>query len=303
MSISSMLQLLLLAALWGASFLFMRTASPEFGPVALIGFRAGIAALFLLMALSFLNKKDILKVWQHWRPLTVLGLTNTAIPFCCFAFATLYLEAGLTATINSTAPMFGALIAFIWLGQSLSKTAIAGLLIGFLGVYLMMSGKLSQDSYLWLPVTLALFASACYGFSASYSKRYVIGLRPMVVATGSQVYATLMLIIPVIFTWPEQLPSSSAWVDVVLLGVACTGIAYILYFRLLANEGVTAALSVTFLIPLFAFLWGWIWLAELLTATIAFGAAMSIVGVAMTTGFIKFGLFRRRKEITKVSDT
>lgn len=302
MSIVSALQLMLLAALWGASFLFMRTAAPEFGAIVLIGLRTGIAALFLLLVLLVLHRKEVSLIWRNWRPLLVLGIFNTALPFCCFAFATLYLEAGLTATINSTAPMFGALIAFIWLGHRLSMLAISGLVIGFLGVYLMMSGKLQQDHYLWLPVFLALFASACYGFSASYSKRHIVGLRPLLVALGSQFYATLVLIIPMGLSLPHDLPDIRAWIDLVLLAVACTGVAYILYFKLLENEGVTTALSVTFLIPAFAFLWGWIWLGETLTPFIAVGACMSLIGVAMTTGFIKLPEYlTRTNRITKDS--
>lgn len=283
MSLNSYLQLLVLAALWGASFLFMRTAAPEFGPIALIGFRTAIASLFLFLVLKLTRPKHMKAVFEHWRPLLVLGIANTAVPFCFFAYGTLYLEAGLTATMNSTAPMFGALIAFIWLGQSLSKMAVLGLAVGFFGVYILMSGKVSQNEFLVIPAGVSLLGSVCYGFAASYTKRYAVGISPLVMATGSQFFASLLLVIPVLLTWPNEMPSVAAWRDVTLLGVACTGVAYILYFRLLASDGVTGALSVTYLIPIFAFFWGWLWLEEVVTTVVMVGVALILVGVAMTT--------------------
>lgn len=287
MQAKSYLELFILGALWGASFLFMRTGAPEFGAVSLILLRASIAAAFLVLLVFFINRADLKLIAQNWRHLLILGLTNTALPFTLFAWATLALEAGLTATINSTAPMFGALVAWFWLKDKISLTTALGLLLGFSGVFILMSGKLSENAMVILPILGAMLASACYGFAACYSKLHASGLKPFVVATGSQVFATLLLIIPGIMAWPDTLPSISAWRDVAILGVGCTGIAYILYFRILSREGVSAALSVTYLVPLFAFIWGWIFLSEGITMVILLGAVTILFGVALTTGMIK----------------
>lgn len=150
-----------------------------------------------------------------------------------------------------------------------------------------MSEKISDDAMLLLPIMGALFASTCYGFAACYSKLNSAGMKPLAVATGSQVYASLMLIVPGVITWPEVMPSVSAWRDVICLGIACTGVAYILYFRILSREGVSKALSVTYLVPLFAFIWGWWFIDEQVTQTILLGAATILLGVALTTGMLK----------------
>lgn len=287
MQAKSYLELLILGALWGASFLFMRTGSPEFGAVSLILLRATIAAVFLVLLMFFISRNDLKLIGKNWRHLCVLGLTNTALPFTLFAWATLSLEAGLTATINSTAPMFGAIVAWVWLKDKISLATIVGLIVGFTGVFILMSGKLTDNAMVILPILGAMLASTCYGFAACYSKLHAGGLKPLVVATGSQVFACLMLIIPGVLAWPDVMPSTSAWRDVVFLAIGCTGIAYILYFRILAREGVSRALSVTYLVPLFAFIWGWVFIDEGVTSLIIIGAITILVGVALTTGVLK----------------
>lgn len=291
MQAKSYLELLILGALWGASFLFMRTASPEFGAVTLILFRASIAALFLLVLMAFIRRQDMQQIRTHWRHLVVLGSTNTVMPFTLFAWATLSLEAGLTATLNSTAPMFGALVAWLWLKDKITPTATFGLIVGFIGVFILMSEKISHDAMLLLPILAALFASTCYGFAACYTKLYAAGMKPLAVATGCQVYAALLLLIPGVVTWPDVMPSLSAWRDVICLGVACTGVAYILYFRILSREGVSKALSVTYLVPLFAFIWGWWFIDEKVTGVILLGAVTILFGVALTTGVMSASWF------------
>lgn len=287
MQAKSYLELLILGALWGASFLFMRTGTPEFGALSLILMRASIAAAFLVLLMFFISRSDLKLIAKNWRHLFILGLTNTALPFTLFAWATLSLEAGLTATINSTAPMFGAIVAWIWLKDKISLGTIIGLFVGFTGVFILMSGKLTDNAMVILPILGAMLASTCYGFAACYSKLHASGLKPLVVATGSQVFASLILIIPGVLAWPDLTPSASAWRDVVFLAIGCTGIAYILYFRILAREGVSRALSVTYLVPLFAFIWGWVFIDEGVTTLILTGAVTILVGVALTTGVLK----------------
>jgi len=287
MQLKSYGELVMLGALWGSSFMFMRSGSPEFGAVPLILIRASVAALFLLSVMLVFSRADMKQLLHYWRHLLVLGLTNTALPFTLFAWATLSLEAGLTATINSTAPMFGAVVAWAWLKERIGLNTVLGLIVGFAGVFVLMSDKLAHDTMIWLPVLAAMLASSCYGVAACYSRLHAAGLKPLAVATGSQVYASGLLLIPGLYWWPEVLPDLAAWRDVSFLGIGCTGIAYVLYFRILTREGVSSALSVTYLVPLFAFIWGWWFLGEQVTLSILVGAATILFGVALTTGFVK----------------
>ena len=227
MPVKYVLELLLLAAVWGASFIFMRTTVPDFGPIMLITLRTGIAAVFLL---PFLIKAKLLSQLKiHWLPILVVGLINTAIPFCLFSYSTLYLGAGYASVLNATVPMFGAIIGFFWLKDYLSNIAIFGLLVGFCGVLLLSIARdAAFSAEALLPVLAALLATLSYGAAACYAKKYLI---------GSQCFAFLSLAPLSLAFWPEQMPGLHSWLQVLILGVACTALAYILYFRLIANVG------------------------------------------------------------------
>ena len=279
-------ELLFLAACWGASFLFMREAAPEFGVIALIFVRVAVAALFLL-PIVMLRKKQR-PMFTHWLPITFVGLTNTAIPFCLFAFATLSLEAGYTSVINATAPMFGAIIAVLWLKDRLSNSAMVGLLIGFLGVFVLVSDKYDPQSQLpWLAISAGLSASLLYGIAACCTKRYLQGVEPLAIAGGSQMYSTLMLLPLALWFWPETSPSAQAWYYGILLGILCTGLAYIMYFRLIAMLGAAKAITVAYLVPVFGVIWGIIFLDEKVSLLLLAGGGLILLGVSLTTGILK----------------
>ncbi|MDP5130447.1 MAG: DMT family transporter [Paraglaciecola sp.] len=281
-------ELVFLAAIWGASFLFMRTTSAEFGPVLLITLRTGIAALVLLPVL--LAKRQLNTVVKNWRIISVIGLTNTAIPFCLFSYSTLYLGAGYASVLNATAPMFGALIAFYWLKDRLLRIAVVGLVIGFVGVVVLsLSRQHSGTATAWLPILAALAATSLYGLAACVAKRYLQGVNALAITTGSQVVAAITLAPLSLFFWPDEMPSSDSWWQVVALGVLCTALAYILYFRLIANIGSAKAITVAYLVPVFGVLWGIIFLAERLNLGMWIGASLILLGVALTSGlFTRF---------------
>lgn len=279
-------ELLLLAALWGASFLFMREGAPQFGPIPLMMLRTAIAALFLLPCLLWLRQQRA--VVQHWRPILIVGLTNTAIPFCLFAYTSLFLGAGFTSILNATAPMFAALIALVWLGQRLSKAAIAGLLIGFSGVFVLLTARQGpEQSVQIVPMLCALGAASLYGFAANYSKSRLQGVPSMAIASGSQIFSALVLAPLAWWSWPIVPPDNNAWIQVLILGVACTGIAYIMYFHLLDQVGVGKAITVAYLVPVFGVLWGVLFLQESVTVVMLIGAAFILFGVGLATGMLK----------------
>jgi drug/metabolite transporter (DMT)-like permease len=278
-------ELILLAAIWGASFLFMRSTSAEFGPIMLITLRTGIAALVLLPWLILKQHTGLM--FRHWRTITIIGLTNTAIPFCLFSYSTLYLGAGYASVLNATAPMFGALIGFYWLKDKLLPVAIIGLFVGFIGVIVLsLSRQNTELATNWLPIMAALAATFLYGLAACYSKRYLQGVNALAIATGSQLVATLTLAPLSLFFWPTSMPSIASWWQVIILGVVCTAFAYILYFRLIANIGSAKAITVAYLVPVFGVLWGMIFLAEQLSLGMWVGAALVLFGVALTSGLL-----------------
>lgn len=287
------IELVTLAALWGASFMFMRVGSPEFGPFLFTALRTGIAALFLYFCLIKYQQTNALA--GRWRQIFVVGALNTAIPFALFGYATLTLTAGTTSVINATTPMFGAIVAYFWLKDKLTLSATIGLIIGFIGVYLLVSENLHFDdsagqnnsTNALVPTLAALLAAMCYGISANYTKKHFTGIKPLALAAGSQISATVILLPISLFFIPETMPSSAAIGSVLLIGTICTGVAYILFFRLIAQLGPAKAISVTYLIPAFGILWGAIFLNEKISLTMLLGGVVILIGVALTTGVIK----------------
>ncbi len=279
-------ELLLLAALWGASFLFLRVATPEFGPVALIEVRVALASAFLLPIL--IARSGTADLRNHWWPIFLVGLFNSALPFCLFAYSTLYVTGGFAAIINATSPLFGALVAWLWLGDRLDASRVVGLTIGFFGVVVLVWNKISfgfEGASLAIPA--AILGAALYGVAASYTKRYLSGVTPLALATGSQIAAVLLLLPGAIWLWPEAKVSASAWTATVIMGIACTAIALLLYFRLIANVGPAKAISVTYLIPGFAVLWGAMFLGEVLTLNMIVGCVVILLGTALATGMLR----------------
>jgi drug/metabolite transporter (DMT)-like permease len=279
-------ELLLLASLWGASFIFMRIGTPEFGPIMFIALRTLTASL-LLIPLVFISKKQS-QFNGYKAKIFIVGLFNTAIPFVLFSYATLTLSGGLTSVLNATTPMFGAIVAYLWFRDKLTISAMFGLLIGFVCVYFLMLDKISlQQESILLPTLAALTASFSYGLSANYTKRYLTGISSTVLASGSQVSATLVLLPLSLFFIPTHWPSNTAIMSVLILGILCTGVAYIIFFHLIAHLGPARTISVTYLIPAFGLFWGSLFLDEVITSSMIVGCGFILTGVALATGLLK----------------
>ncbi len=278
----------LLAAIWGSSFLFMRLAVGDFGPVATAAVRVGIAALFLLPLLLWRGQGAQLR--QHAWPLLVVGLLNSGLPFALYAFALMSVSTGLSAILNATTPMFGALVAWLWLGERLSRWRLAGLALGLAGVTVLAWDQASFKATGSLAGVWAVLAclGAClsYGLAASYTRRHLAEVPPQVTATGSQIGACAGLLLPAAWTWPAQTPSPTAWAAVLAVGVLCTGVAYLLFYRVVQRAGPVRALTVTYLIPLFAVLYGVLLLGERITLAMVAGGAVILLGTALSTGLL-----------------
>ncbi len=279
-----------LAALWGASFLFMRIGGHEFGALPTAGLRVAVATLFLLPILLWRGLGPQLA--QHWRKVLFVGIFNSAIPFVCFTYALLSISTGLSAILNASVPLFGALVAWLWLGDRPQRTRMLGLVIGFVGVSMLAWDKASFKpdasglSSGWA-VLACLLACVCYAIAASFTKRYLGGLPALVTAAGSQLGAALFLVLPALWFWPQQTPGAGAWMAVLALGVLCTGVAYILFFWLIENIGPARALTVTFVLPVFAVIYGLIFLGETVSLWMLLCATIIICGTALSADLIK----------------
>lgn len=278
MKIKDVLEWLLLGAIWGASFLFMRVATREFHPIALIEVRVAVASLFLLVPLAWSGNLSLLKA--HAFPLMVLGAVNSAIPFSLFAYATKYLKAGDAAVLNATAPLFGALVGYAVFHEKISRQKVCGLLLGFGGVILLVWQNISASAHL-SAVIAGLTAAVLYGFSVHYNRKMLSGVPPLVVSTGSLIGATVLLMPVSIFVWPTPLPSLPTLGCSIALGVLCTAIAYLLYFRLLRNVGAARSMTVAYLIPVFGILWGYLLLAEPVSWTTLLGGLVVLIGTML----------------------
>ncbi|KAF3998506.1 DMT family transporter [Glaciimonas immobilis] len=284
-------ELILLAAIWGASFLFMRIGAPEFGPIALIFLRVGIATLVLLPVVRSKVARQQLRS-RAW-PLLVVGVFGSAIPFCLFAYSTLYINAGFDSILNATTPLWTALIAMIWLKIPLDRSQVLGLLVGLVGVIILVWDKIGDGlPEVWLAIGAVLLATLSYGFAANYSKQRLAGIPPFVVALGSQFFATVVLLPFALFYWPAGSISLSAWSALLALGVVCTGFAFVIYFRLIENVSAAYATSVTFLIPIFGVLWGALFLSEAVSLNMIVGSVVILLGTALGSGKVKFSSVR-----------
>lgn len=290
-------QLVLVAAIWGASYLFIRIAAPAFGPVAMAGARAILAAAMMMPLLLWRG------LWgetrRHWKGIALVGVTNVALPFMLFNVAALAIPAGLSSILSSTTPLFAALIGAIWLGERLTVQRMAGLAIGFAGVVVLVADKVHLDqAALWQTVAATfacLAATLLYGFTGNFTKRHMAHVSPLAVAAGSQVAAAALLVLPMMVCWPDKMPSTQSWSALLALCALCTTFAYALFYGLIARLGASRAMSALFMIPAFGMLWGGLFLGEPFTLRMAGCCAVILCGSALTMGLLKFPGWRRTR--------
>jgi len=274
--------MLLLGGIWGGAFALQRVSVPAFGAVPLAAVRIGVALCVLLI---FLRDRQLLRE-QPLRLLT-LGAMNTAIPFSLYAYAMLNITSGLAALLNATTPMFGALIARLWLGERLTGVRVAGIVIAFAGVAWLVRDAIGTLGGGVIPgVCAALLGAACYGFSASYSRRFFPTADPIAVASGTVLGALLVIAPFATRAWPAAPIAWPPWIAAIVLGIVCTAIAYMLYFRLLRSVGAGRAVAVTFLFPPFGVFWGAMFLHEPVTPGLLAGCAVVLGGTALAVGLV-----------------
>ena len=297
----SYFKLIMLAAIWGGSFLFMRIAANPLGPAVLIEARVLCAAITLLLVSFYLKRK--LSFNTHSKHFFILGLFNTALPFLCFAYAAQTLNASTLAILNSTAPIWAAIIGAIWTKTALESKVLLGLGIGVTGVTVLVGWdafNIGQEAI--IPIFAAVMAAFSYGIASNYTKT-----APKVEAFNNahgSMWAAVLIVLPFVFFMPmREAPDLTITTSVILLGAVCTGLAYLLYFNLINELGAPSALSVTFLIPVFGILWGNLFLDEAIGINTMVGSVLVITGTMLVTGLSPTKMLKssRQKRRQRVS--
>ncbi|WP_420472876.1 DMT family transporter [Noviherbaspirillum sp. ST9] len=273
---ADLVRLLVLAAIWGASFLFMRIIAPVLGALWTAELRVAIAGVAMLAFMLATGRH--MQFRTNWKQYLVLGTMNSALPFALFAYAALTLPAGYSAILNATSPLWGALIGAAVLGETLTARKIAGLVTGVAGVaFLVRLGPAEFSPQVLVAALACVTAALCYGIAGAYSKKKSSGIAPPMMATGSQLGAALVLLPFVSLSPVRGEVTPLVIVLTLLLALLCSAVAYFIYFRLIADLGPTKALTVTFLIPLFAMVWGAVFLHEEISFNTLIGCALVVL--------------------------
>jgi drug/metabolite transporter (DMT)-like permease len=289
MALVDLILLLALSAIWGSSFMFMRWLAPRIGPVATADFRVLIAGLFLV-ALFAIMRFD-LKWKERWKRYLVIGLLNSGIPFLLYSFAALSLPSSVEVVLNALSPSFAAIFGAIWLGEKLTVRKAAGIVLGLGGVVLVSGlGTGGSPMASLLAVLACVAATACYGLAGVYLKKRAKDIEPRAIAAASQLFAGIVLL-PAVLVSPPSPPVKGATVLVVIVfALLCSAVAYLIYYRLIASIGPTKALTVTFLMPMFGFIWGSVFLGEAISLRMIGGAALILCGTFMVAANLKWRL-------------
>ena len=291
MKIRDLLDFLILSALWGGSYLFMRLSTSTVNPYAMAELRMVIATVFIgLMLVIKPNWRRYLHLPRsQWHKLLFIAFFNSALPFLMIAYAIQFINAGTGAILNTTAPLWGALIASIFYKDHLNKSRMLGLAIGFLGVIYLMWGRASfGGGGLALPIIAAMVGTISYGIAANYLKQYGQGWHPMMITFWSLLISSVLMAGPAVFNWPQNIIPPIAWFGIIGLGIFSTAIAYLLFFRLAERTSPSTAMTVTFMVPLFSMLWGELFLGEEVTTRMIVGAGIVLIGTALAIGLVSF---------------
>ena len=287
--------LLALAALWGASFMFIKVAVRELTPATLIVGRLGLAAVTLGLLVPFVvgagETVRQLRANAGW--LIVVALVNTAIPFWLLSWGETRIDSGLASIIQAAVPIFNAVIAFAAFREvRVTGVRLLGVGVGFVGVALLVG---AQPEGKVLGALAVVGMAFCYGVGGLLTGRYLRAAKPIVVAFASTVIATAVALPVGAAEAPDHVPGWKTVASVVVLGIPLTAVAYLLFFGLITGAGAAYASLVTYLIPPIALAYGAIFLDERFGASAFGGLALILAGVALGTGGVRFARLRRAR--------
>jgi len=282
-------RLVALAAMWGASYLFMRYAVPSFGPVPLIEFRVVVAGIALA---AFLAATGGAVGWrEHWRAFLFVGAVGLAAPFVLIAQALATIDASTAAILNALSPLFATLVAAVWIRDPITPAKMTGIALCLAGTAVLVgwTPKPMTGAEL-LAAGMSIAATALYGYTIVFTKVHLRDASPIGTSVGTLLMAAVALAPFVPFTHAQAPITPMAWLAALGLAIVSTTIAFILYYRLIADVGPVKAITVTLLVPVFGMLWGVIFLGEALSAGRIAGCAIILVGCSLILGLVRLPL-------------
>ncbi len=280
------LLLVLISALWGSSFIFMRVLAPLFGPIYTSSIRLLSASLFLFIVFRFTKERVSWK--KDWKWLLIIGILNSSIPFTLYAFAALYLPANLSVILNSTAPMFGMIFSVMFLGDKFKLNKIIGLVLGTIGVIIISSVTFEKNSLmLYLSILACIFSASLYGLSGTLVKKYASEIDTRQLTLGSMFFAGLVVLPFGLFTQIDINIELYHIFMIVTFGVLCTATPYLIYYKLLKDIGPVKTLMTTYMMPVFGIVWAYIFLKEAVSVNIVFGLIVILGSIYLITKKVK----------------
>ena len=268
----------ILGAVWGSAFMFIKIATPELGPIALVNIRLAVAGLIFI---PFLLQKKYLKHFKsNIKNILVLSIVNTALPFSLFAFASLESSSNMLSILNGTTAIMAVVISTIWLKVKLNVYQIMGVFVGLFGIIVLAN---PDNIYISTKATIfCLGAAFCYALSANYIQKFAHKTNTTVLIGWSLVIASILLIPLTLLNLPSQFPSPKVIFSILWLGVISTGIAFLGYVRLIEKIGAVKTATVAYFIPVFGVIWGYIFLSEPITLQILIGMMLILTGIIFT---------------------
>ena len=268
----------ILGAVWGSAFMFIKIATPELGPIALVNIRLAVAGLIFI---PFLLQQKYLKHFRsNLKNILVLSVINTALPFSLFAYASLESSSNMLSILNGTTAIMAVVISTIWLKIRLNFFQIMGVFIGLFGIVVLAN---PDNVYISMKATIiCLSAAFCYALSANYIQKFAYKTNTIVLIGWSLVMASVLLLPITFFNLPSQFPSNNVIFSILWLGVISTGVAFLGYVRLIEKVGAVKTATVAYFIPVFGVIWGYVFLGEPITLQILIGMILILIGIVFT---------------------
>ena len=275
MELKNWILLILLGAVWGSAFMFIKISADDFGPILLVNLRLLLAGALFLPFL--LRKKYLAHFKSHFPGILILSIFSNAFPFTMFSYASLGATSNMLGILNGATAFMTMVVAYFWLKESISLKQMFGIILGFLGILVLVnpangSATLGASGF-------ALVGALSYSFSGVYIQKYQLNANKFVLIGWAMLFGGLLLTPLSFFNLPDQIPDNNAIAALMWLGIVSTGIAYLGYIRLIEQIGAVRTSTVTYLLPVFSIIWGSIFLQEKITWIIFGGFIFVMIGM------------------------
>lgn len=267
--------LIILGAVWGSSFMFIKIATPEFGPIPLVGIRLFIAGALFLPIL--LQPKYLKQIHGFKLKIFILSLLNATIPFTLFSYASYSSDSNMLAILNSSAALLTMIVAYFWINEPIGRKQVSGLIIGFIGIIVLVNPSNIQTSL--ISSLACLTAASCYAIANVFIQKFTKDIKKVVLIGWSLIFGAITLSPLTIVYFPTIIPSTEAILSLFWLGAIGTGLAFIGYVRSIETIGAVKTSTVAYFLPVFGIIWGYIFLNEKVTYIVIVGCLMVLLGI------------------------